>query len=306
MADDARRYRKIQTRMYGDDKFLELTPVKPSGQSLWIYLLTGPHTTVIPGLFEAGERELAEKLKWPLVAFRRHWTEISDRSMAHADWRRRVVWVPKAKDCNAPESPNVVRAWAAALEEIPDCDLKRSAAISLADFVSRLGDGFRKALLEAWPKAYTKASSEAFPKASPNQEQEQEQDLFSVDELAATWNQTAQQHGFRLCHELNTDRRRAAAARLREKPAREYWLGVIARLTASDFCHGHNDRGWVPDFDFLTRKATHIKALEGKYDNRVCRPVLREKPEWRVECEQIHGGACSSEDIHAIKTRGAA
>lgn len=59
-----------------------------------------------------------------------------------------------------------------------------------------------------------------------------------------------------------------AAGRLKDHPELAYWLEVIRRIAGSDFCAGHNDRAWVADFEFLVRQETHIKAMEGKYDNR--------------------------------------
>jgi len=48
----------------------------------------------------------------------------------------------------------------------------------------------------------------------------------------------------------------------------EELLQAIAKIAASDFCNGKNDRGWVATFDFLLQPDTPAKALEGKYDNR--------------------------------------
>jgi hypothetical protein len=59
-----------------------------------------------------------------------------------------------------------------------------------------------------------------------------------------------------------------AATRLREHPDLDYWRDIIARIAKSDFCNGINDRGWVGCFEFLVRSETHIKALEGRYDNK--------------------------------------
>ena len=42
----------------------------------------------------------------------------------------------------------------------------------------------------------------------------------------------------------------------------------MRRIVLSDFCNGKNDRGWKANFDFLLRPNTHIKAMEGAYDNR--------------------------------------
>lgn len=64
-------------------------------------------------------------------------------------------------------------------------------------------------------------------------------------------------------------RKKAAEARWREKPDPKYWETVIARaVLASHFCRGINDRGWLADFEWMVRPDTHLKIMEGKYDNR--------------------------------------
>lgn len=55
--------------MWSDEKFRELTPMQPCGQALWLFLLTGPQTGPIPGLFRAGRAVLADELGWDLEAF---------------------------------------------------------------------------------------------------------------------------------------------------------------------------------------------------------------------------------------------
>lgn len=121
------RHRKIDTGMWGDEKFRSLTRPRPNAQSLWIFILTGPHTTAAPGLFCAGEAGLAEALAWPLRSFRRHFGELEARGMVRADWGARVVWVPRALRYNPPESANVVRAWRKAIADIPECQLRDEA-----------------------------------------------------------------------------------------------------------------------------------------------------------------------------------
>lgn len=133
------RYRKIVTRLWGDERFQGLSRPQPNGQTLWLYLLTGPHTTAIPGLFAAGESGLTEALGWPLPAFRKAWREIEQAGMARADWRARVVWIPKAILYNKPENPSVVQAWATQLRELPECDLTRQAAASIAAYLTPKG-----------------------------------------------------------------------------------------------------------------------------------------------------------------------
>jgi hypothetical protein len=71
------------------------------------------------------------------------------------------------------------------------------------------------------------------------------------------------------CAEMTPKRRVSAIARLHEHPSRDYWRGVIARINASAFCRGENDRAWVATMDWLLRPDTSVRVLEGKYDNRV-------------------------------------
>lgn len=91
---------------------------------------------------------------------------------------------------------------------------------------------------------------------------------LTPEELGVMWNQIAREVGLRTQMGLEGRRRIEAHARIRERPDPEHWRLVIARIAASDFCRGANDRGWIADFDFLVRRSTALKVLEGKYDNR--------------------------------------
>ncbi len=162
------RYRKIAVKMYGDEKFRCLSRPQPNGQSLFTYLLTGPQTGCIPGLYRAGEAQLAEELDWPLEGFREAFREVSSKALAKVDWKARLVWIPNAIKYNNPESPNVVKSWAKEFIELPDCDLKYQAAQLLKVYLEGMG----KAFAEAFAVDLRKAS----PKALANQEQEQEQE----------------------------------------------------------------------------------------------------------------------------------
>lgn len=167
------RYRKIDTRMWGDSKFRELSSPKPSAQYVWMFLLTGPQTSNIPGLFHAGEMALAEELGWSVEGFREAFREVSRKGLAKADWNARVVWIPNAVKYNQPESPNVVKSWRYAWDEIPECALKTEAHQRLKDFTEGLGEGFAKAFIEACAQP------------SPNQEQEQEQEQQQEQKASA-------------------------------------------------------------------------------------------------------------------------
>jgi hypothetical protein len=172
----AGRYRKVEVRTWGDAKFRELSPIPPCGQGLWLFLITGPHTGPIPGLFRAGRAAMAEELGWEIEAFDKAFGEAFRQGMVQADFKARVMWVPNAIKHNKPESPNVVRSWASEFDLIPECDLKWLAFESLKSSIHALGEPFGKAFEETFPKPSGKPLAKPTLKTSPNQEQEQEQD----------------------------------------------------------------------------------------------------------------------------------
>ncbi|MEX3950601.1 hypothetical protein AB4Y40_22930 [Paraburkholderia sp. EG287B] len=170
------RFRTIQVRMWGDEKFKRLSPIPPCGQGLWVYLLTGHHTGPIPGLFHTGPAAMAEQLHWSLEDFAKAFDEVLQQGMAQVDLDACVVWIPKAVEYNKPQSPNVVLSWANEWDLMPECALKWEARETLRAFIGGLGKGYPK----AFAQVFDNHSPEALPKASGkttcNQEQEQEQE----------------------------------------------------------------------------------------------------------------------------------
>lgn len=165
----SRVYAKVSVEMWGDKKFNELSPLPPSGQSLWIYLLTGRFRTSIPGLnLNVGIGALSDRLHWKVRSVEKYWSEIETLGMAAADWRHGVVWLPKGIEHNEPESPNVITGWGKLV--LPQCALIEEAIATLEAYIS-------ERLSAPYGKAFEKAFRESFAKTSPNQEQEQEQDL---------------------------------------------------------------------------------------------------------------------------------
>ncbi|MFO0938837.1 MAG: hypothetical protein U0798_20220 [Gemmataceae bacterium] len=143
------RFRTIDCRFYGDERVRRLSQIQPSGRFLFLYLLTGPSTTNIPGLFRAGEYQLAEELGWSVEDFRKAFREVFREGLAEADWGARLVWVPNAIKYNSPVSPNVVKSWGGTWDELPECLLKAKAWQRLKDFTEGKGQGFREAFRKA-------------------------------------------------------------------------------------------------------------------------------------------------------------
>ena len=161
------RYRKIETRTWSDEKFRALSPMQPSGQALWFFLLTGPHTGPVPGMFRAGRAAMAEELDWEQEAFDEAFREAFDQGMVKADFKARFVWLPNAVKYNPPESPNVANSWGREAALLPECPLREEAVNELRNHLKALGDKY----LEAFDKAYRKPSRYPFQQLQDHQDQ---------------------------------------------------------------------------------------------------------------------------------------
>lgn len=142
----------LETRVWTDDKFVKLSPMPPSGQGLWLYLLLGPHTAqtrVVPGVCLVSRAALAEALRWKIDEFDEKFAEIFGRKMAVADWEHQILWLPNALKRHMPRSPHNVLAWRAGWELIPDCPLKRRIYRAMKAAIVGRGPAFEKAFDEA-------------------------------------------------------------------------------------------------------------------------------------------------------------
>lgn len=146
-------YSKVARRMWHDEKYRNLSAPRPNAQTLWVFLLTNPYQATLPGLFSATEATIAEFMGWPLRAFRSCWTEIADAGMAMADWRARLVWIPKAVTYDPPANPNVAKSWGYVLSRLPECALRSSAQQFIEAFLKQ----FEERLPEEKRKQYLKA-----------------------------------------------------------------------------------------------------------------------------------------------------
>lgn len=163
MARHEQPYSKVVRSTWGDAKFSRLSSLKPSGQALWIYLLTGPHCTVIPGLFpKMGIGTLADRLKWSTAAVDHAWRELDREGMANADWDAGVIWLPKAIEHNDPANPNVVLNWRTVV--LPQCDLVTRALRSIRIHFSSKEN---PAWVDAFDEVFRKGFPEVFPKGFP-------------------------------------------------------------------------------------------------------------------------------------------
>lgn len=161
------RYRKIDPRMWGDEKFRDLSRPAPNAQSLWQYLLTGPHTNGCPGLYHVGEMALAESLEWSIEGFRKPFAELLQKGMIKADFKARVIFIPNAIRYDPPDNPNVLKKWGKDFDEIPECDIKYEYYQHIKLFVEGLGKGFHEAFKKAFKEPFDKRYANTMPEPKP-------------------------------------------------------------------------------------------------------------------------------------------
>jgi len=149
-------FRRVKVRIWRSGSFSRLSRVEPSGQALWLYLLTCPESCSIPGVILAGRAQLAEALDWSLRDFDRCYSEIADEHMSLADWNARLVWLARGPYENPPNSVNVVKAWAPVFRTLPDCKLKARIYRDLRHFTKAYGDAFGLAFTDAFGDAIPK------------------------------------------------------------------------------------------------------------------------------------------------------
>lgn len=179
-------YRRLSVRTWGDAKFARLSPLPPSGQSLWLYLLAGPHTGQIPGVFVIGRASLAEALGWSSEDFDKAFAEVIGEELATFDARTRMWFIPKAIRHNMPSSPNVVRSWRTQWVLLPECVMRDQVFEGLKAALYGLSEAFGKAFEEACGKSSAKAS----PKHSAKQEagSRKQQTPLPPDRFEEFWN----------------------------------------------------------------------------------------------------------------------
>ncbi len=153
--------------LWGDEKFRSLSQPQPNAQTLWVFLIAGPCTGIIPGVIAVGRLALSEALGWAPEAFDKSFAELENKGMAVADWRARLVFLPNGLAHNPPASPNVVKSWRNSWLELPQCQLKKRI---YSTFCAYLSTSFLETFRQECSRTPLK------PCRNQDQEQEQEQD----------------------------------------------------------------------------------------------------------------------------------
>lgn len=92
-----------------------------------------------------------------------------------------------------------------------------------------------------------------------------------LDDDAATavlfWNDLAERIGHPKVQVVSKARHRRLGKRLAECGGLDGWQVALAKVEASTFLRGANDRGWRADFDFVVQEKSFTRLMEGCYDD---------------------------------------
>jgi len=159
-----RDYGVVHTKFWTEDDVQNLSD---GAQLLFLYLLTGPHTTAA-GCFRLPLAYISADRRWSQENSLERFAELSENGFAYRCENTEWVIVPKFLKHNPIPNPNCGLAVAKALDCLPKNFSKLSLLIEmLTPFDNRLPNGFLNGLRNR------------LPNGMPNheQDQEQEQDL---------------------------------------------------------------------------------------------------------------------------------
>ena len=295
------RYRKVESQMYGDEKFMTLSAPEPNAQSLWFYLLTGPETTGFPGVIHAGPVAIAEALKWIDKPFREPFNELFFKGMLRMDENARLIFLPNGFKHNPPANPNVVKGWGKLFNELPECELKTVIYQTLKDFLVTFDKPFMESFDKSFNKPFSKQYAESVnsnyknivqsePAPCDNVKPESESVVsdsdstvetvpdkpskLSPEEIVELYN-ILKPDEWAACQRITSDRRKKINQTIKEWPNVSDWEKVFANMRASTFLRGLTSKG-IPfnqrhrciDWLFssgMNRISNFLKIYEGKY-----------------------------------------
>ncbi len=123
------------------------------------------------------------------------------------------------------------------------------------------------------PVQRNRAILSAEPKGEPLYEPQAPLSVVSpLGEDAVTavqlWNDLAERIGHPKVQVVSKARHRSLVKRLAECGGLDGWRVALAKVEASAFLRGANDRGWRADFDFMLQAKSFTRVMEGCYDDK--------------------------------------
>lgn len=135
------RYRKVEIRIWNDEKFRSFSDRE---KLAFLYLLTHPNMTAL-GAMRNTPQGLAAELGWLTEEFVNAFEKALRHGMVLYDHEASLMALPNFLKYNKPESPNVVKAWASAVDLLPECDLKLKVIDCARKTAKGMSEGFQQA-----------------------------------------------------------------------------------------------------------------------------------------------------------------
>jgi uncharacterized protein YdaU (DUF1376 family) len=93
-------------------------------------------------------------------------------------------------------------------------------------------------------------------------------DLATLQRAVDAYNVVAEKCSLPRVQRMTPARSEALDRRLTECGGMDGWAAALEKLAGSTFLHGHNDRGWRADFDFMLQSKSFTRLMEGAYDRQ--------------------------------------
>jgi len=159
------RYAKVDLRLWHDSRFRGFGPPAANAQFLFLYLLTSPAKTLIPGVLRERFSTVFQQFGWSERAGLAQVAALAEVGMI--SFEDDLIWLPNALSHNRPSNPNVVRGWRKAYDaELPECGLRELIGAGITAFLRDFPPAFRAAF-HARAKAKAQPPRPG-PKGSPN------------------------------------------------------------------------------------------------------------------------------------------
>jgi hypothetical protein len=142
------RYAKIESKVWHDEKFTQLTAAQ---QRLFFYILTCPHGN-LTGLFVLKEGYIVADLKCLLKDLTKDLTKLIEHGFIKYDFDTSVMWVKNFLKHNPLTNPNQVKAAIKTINQLPETKI-------IQQFVEVLPEALMQAITKGLlkPEAVTEA-----------------------------------------------------------------------------------------------------------------------------------------------------
>jgi hypothetical protein len=149
------RYRRLYANEWLDPTFRRLDD---SARLVRLYVTAGTQTTSV-GCFRLSTAIAVEELGGTADDFDRRLVSVCEVYGWDWDVVARVIWINDWFDRNPPANPNVVSSWAKLMKNVPNCDVKKHAIVSIGDSLKKLSISYREPWTELL-KSFSKAESQ--------------------------------------------------------------------------------------------------------------------------------------------------